>query len=176
MAHDDFAVQREMLRQLLPLFEKEYIITLSNKLLDPRGFNLEEVPGRSYKIFAPVLPKEKALLARDMGVIHTSYYHMLAIRWIVPDLIGEEYVFIRAYRIGHTLEMETVAMVVEAQVKGGCHFIDNDGHIAGDGKGRKYFVLCPAEAEPELIADLRAEEAKRRGLLPQRHDQSSFRL
>jgi hypothetical protein len=82
------------------------------------------------------------------------------------DVIGDEYFFIRAYRVGHTLEMETVAVVVEAQVKGGCHVIDDDGHIGGDGNGHWYAVLCPAEAESELIADLKEEETKRRELLP----------
>jgi hypothetical protein len=91
---------------------------------------------------------------------------MLAVRLEALDIIGDEYLFIRAYGVGHTLEMEPIAIVVEAQVKGGCYLIDDDGHIGGDGKGHQYAVLCPAEAESELVADLKAEETKGRRLLP----------
>ena len=44
--------------------------------------------------------------------------------------------FIRGYRVGHTPEGEAVIVVVEAQVKGGCHVFDDNGHIGGDGVGR----------------------------------------
>ena len=71
---------------------------------------------------------------------------------VAADVIGEEYLFIRAYRVGHTLKMDTIAVVVEARVKGGCYVFDEDGRIGGDGKGRWYGVLCPAEAEAELVA------------------------
>jgi len=85
---------------------------------------------------------------------------------VAADVIGEEYLFIRAYRVGHTLKMDTIAVVVEARVKGGCYVFDEDGRIGGDGKGRWYGVLCPAEAEAELVASLKAEEAERRRSLP----------
>jgi hypothetical protein len=81
-------------------------------------------------------------------------------------MMGEEYLFIRAYRVGHTLEGETIVVVVAAQVKAGCYYIYDDGHIGGDGKGRWYGVLCSAEAESQLVADLRKEEAKRWEILP----------
>jgi hypothetical protein len=163
MRHDEFELERE----LLPLFRKQCIISVANNLLDPHGFNLKEVPGRSYKIFNRVLPEEKAQLASLLLPDYPAiYFHMLAVRLEALDVIGEEYLFIRAYRVGHTLELETIAVVVEAQVKGGCHVIGEDGHIGGDGKGRWHAVLCPAEAESELIADLKAEEAERRALLP----------
>lgn len=136
-------------------------------MIDPKGFNLKEVPGRSYKIFHPVFTEEKRQLAclveLDTDVI---YPHMLAVRLEAFGVIGEEYLFIRGYRVGHTLEGETVIVVVEAQVKGGCHCIDEDGHIGGDGKGSWYAVLCPSDAESKLVADLKAEEARRRKLLP----------
>jgi hypothetical protein len=92
---------------------------------------------------------------------------MLLVRAEAFGVVGEENLFIRAYRVGHTLELERVVVVVEAQVKGGCHVIDENGHIGGDGKGRWYGVFCPtASAKSELVRDLRIEEAKRRQFLP----------
>jgi hypothetical protein len=159
-----FALERE----LLPLFRKQCIISVANNLIDPQGFNLKELPGRSYKIFVPVFPEEKVQLTRlvESGPYPVAYYHMLAVRTESPDMMGEEYLFIRAYRVGHTLEGETIMVVVEAQVKAGCYYIDDDGHIGGDGKGHEYAVLCPAEAEQELVTDLKVAEAERRKLLP----------
>src|SRR5262249_20719644 len=143
------------------------IITIKNDLIDPTGFNLQTVPGKSYKFFQPVFTLEKrqleSLFSVDDPVI---YYHMLAVRVEASDIIGEEYVFIRGYRIGRTIDGEVIVIVVEAQVKGGCHLIDEDGHIGGDGHGRWYGVLCPAEALSELTFDLETEEARRRELLP----------
>ena len=163
MSNDEFALEKS----ILPLFRKQCVITIANNLIDPKGFNLKRVPGRSYKIFTPVFPEEKVQLARLLEPVYpVIYFHMLTVRLEALNVIGDEYLFIRAYRVGHTLEMETIAIVVEAQVKGECHVIDEDGHIGGDGKGHWYAVLCPAEAEPELVADLKAEEAKRRKLLP----------
>jgi len=166
MKHDEFTFERE----LLSLFRQRCIITLANNLIDTQGFNLKEVRGRSYKIFTPVFPEERAQLTRVLEPVElawpVTYYHMLAVRMEALDVSGDEYLFIRAYRVGHTLEMEMIAIVAEAQVKGGCYIIDNDGHIGGDGKGHYYGVLCPAEAESELIADLKAEERERRKLLP----------
>ena len=124
------------------MFRRQCIITVANDDIDPKGFNVKEVPGRSYKIFAPVFTEEKrqlALLAElDTDVI---YPHMLAVRLEAYDIIGAEYLFIRGYRVGHTLEGEVVIVVVETQVKGGCHLIDEGGHIGGDGTGRWYAVL-----------------------------------
>ena len=97
------------------------------------------------------------------------YYHVLAVRLEALDIIGEEYVFIRGYRVGHTLEGEMIVIVVQTQVKGGCHIIDNHGNIGGDGHGRWYGVLCPSEALSELISDLKTEEARRQKLLPKRY-------
>jgi len=96
---------------------------------------------------------------------------MVCVRLEAYDVIGEEYLFIRGYRVGHTLEGEAVIVVVEAQVKGGCHVFDDDGHIDGDGVGRWYAVLCPSGAESELVNDLKAEEARRREFLPKAYFQ-----
>jgi hypothetical protein len=115
MSNDEFALEKS----LLPLFRKQCVITIANNLIDPQGFNFKKIPGRSYKIFAPVFPEEKVqltcLLEPHYPVI---YFHMLAVRLEALDVIGDEYLFIRAYRVGHTLEMETITVVVEAQVKG----------------------------------------------------------
>jgi hypothetical protein len=162
---NDFALEK----LLLPIFRRQCIIAVKNNLIDPTGFNLTEVLGRSYKIVRPVFTAESrqlaALLEVDTDVI---YPHLLAVRQEAYDVIGEEYLFIRGYRVGHTLEGETIVVIVEAQVRGGCYIIDEDGgHIGGDGKGRWYVVLCPSDAESELVADLKAEEANRRKSLPQ---------
>jgi hypothetical protein len=160
----------ELEKVLIPLFRTKRIITVENNLIDPKGFNLRNLPGKSYKIFKPVFSEEKrqleSLFSVDYPVI---YYHMLAVRLEASDIIGEEYVFIRGYRIGHTIDGEVIVIVVEAQVKGGCHIIDDDGHIGGDGHGRWYGVLCPAEALSELISDLETEETRRRKSLPKRY-------
>jgi hypothetical protein len=154
------------------LFRKQCIIAIDNKLIDPKGFNLREVPNRSYKIFDPVFIEEERqlylLFDPDTDVI---YRHMLCVRSYAYDVIGEEYLFIRGYRVGHTLEGEAVIVVVEAQVKGGCHVFDEDGHIGGDGVGRWYAVLCPSGAESEVVNDLKAEEARRRKFLPKAYFQ-----
>jgi hypothetical protein len=60
MTDDEFAVAR----QLLPLFRKQCIISAANTLIDSQGFNLKEIPGRSYKIFAPAFREEKVQLTR----------------------------------------------------------------------------------------------------------------
>jgi hypothetical protein len=156
----------------VPLFRKQCIIAINNKLIDPKGFNLREVPNRSYKIFDPVFTEEKRqlylLVDPDTDAI---YPHMVCVRSDAYDVIGEEYLFIRGYRVGHTLEGEAVIVVVEAQVKGGCHVFDDNGHIGGDGVGRWYAVLCPSGAESELVNDLKAEEARRRKFLPKAYFQ-----
>jgi hypothetical protein len=114
MKQDEFALERE----LLPLFRKEHVITLGNNLIDPNGFNLKNVPSRSYKIFSPVFSEEKDRLQNLLEPgFPASYYHMLSVRAAAFDVLGEEYFFIRAYRVGHTLELEMLAVVVEAQVK-----------------------------------------------------------
>jgi hypothetical protein len=148
--NDEFALDRV----LLPMFRSQDIIVVTNYLIDPAGFNLKEVPGKPYKIFKPVFSAEQRRLVDVLSPDDRAiYFHMLAVRNEAADLIREEYLFIRAYRVGHTLKMETIAVVVEARVKGGCHVFDEDGRIGGDGKGRWYGVLCPAEAEAELVAD-----------------------
>jgi hypothetical protein len=158
--NDQFALEKS----LLPIFRRQCIIAARNNLLDPTGFNLKEVPGRSYTVFSA----EKRRLCLLLDPDEVIYAHMLAVRLEAFDVIGEEYLFIRGYRVGHTLEGETIVVVVEAQVKGGCYIVDgnHDAHIGGDGKGRWYAVLCPSDAESALVADLKAEEAKRRELLP----------
>ena len=161
MSNDEFAFERT----LLPLFRRQCIITLKNNLIDPKGFNLKEVPGRSYKIFSPVFSAEKVQLECLLDLYEVTYAHLLAVRQETYDVVGEEYLFIRGYRVGHTLESETIVVVVEAQVKGGCYVIDDNGHIGGDGKGRCYCVLYPSEAESKLVTDLKSEEEERRKLL-----------
>jgi hypothetical protein len=162
--NDQFALEK----LLLPIFRRQCIIAARNNLVDPTGFNLKEVPGRSYTVFHPVFSAEKRQLCLLLDPDEVIYAHMLVVRLEAFDVIGEEYLFIRGYRVGHTLEGETIVVVVEAQVKGGCYIVDDDhdGHIGGDGKGRWYAVLCPSDAESELLADLKAEEAKRRESLP----------
>jgi hypothetical protein len=160
----------ELEKVLIPLFRTKYIITVEDKLIDPKGFNLRNVPDKSYKIFQPVFTEEKRQLANLLSVDYpVIYYHLLAVRVEALDLLGDEYLFIRAYRVGHTPQGEALLVVVEMQVKGGCHIIDDDGHIGGDGHGRWYGVLCQAEALSELISDLQTEEARRQKLLPKRY-------
>jgi len=131
--NDEFVLARV----LLPMFRSQDIIGVTNYLIDPTGFNLKEVPGKPYKIFKPVFSAEQTQLVRVLCPDYPSIYlHMLAVRHEARDVIGEEYLFIRAYRVGHTLVMETIAVVVEAQVKGECHVFDEGGCIGGDGKGR----------------------------------------
>jgi hypothetical protein len=159
--------QHGLTQHLLSMFQVGGIIPVENNLIDPSGFNLEAVAGKPYKIFKPVFSAEQSQLERILSPgLATTYYHMMAVRSEALDMIGEEYVFIRGYRVGHTLDLDSVVVVVEAQVKGGCHQIDDDGRIGGDGKGRRYGVLCPAGTEAQLEADLKAEEARRRELLP----------
>ena len=169
--NEEFALQRA----LLPLFRRQSIITVKNDLIDHKGFNLKQVPGKPYKLFKPVFSAEKNKLSLLFHITHVSYLHMLAVRQSAYDVIGEEYLFIRGYRVGHTLEGETILVVVEAQVEGGCYMIDDDGHIGGDGNGRWYGVLCPSDAESKLVADLRAEEAKRRELLPKVYYEAAWK-
>ena len=161
--HDEFALEKK----LMPLFRQQCIIPVEDKLIDPKGFNLKEVPGRLYKIFQPIFTAEQLQLARLLSPDYPAiYFHLLAVRMEAYDIEGEEYLFIRGYRVGHTLESETIVLVVKTQVKGGCHVIAEDGHIGGDGKGSWYAVLCPPETESDLLVDLKAEEARRRKLLP----------
>jgi hypothetical protein len=80
------------------------------------------------------------LLDVDLNVIHP---HLLTVRKEAYDIIGEEYVFIRPYRVGHTLDGKLIVVVVDVQVRGGCHIIDDEGKIDGSGKGHWYAVLCP---------------------------------
>jgi hypothetical protein len=150
---------------VVPLFRRQCIITVVNDLVDdPKGFNLKEVPGRSYKIFKPVFSAEQFQLERRLlgNPYEVIWLHMLAVRAEALDIVGDEYLFIRGYRVGHTPGGDSIMMVVEAQVNGGCHLIDDDGRIGGDGNGRWYVILCPSDAEAKLVADLKAEEAKRR--------------
>jgi hypothetical protein len=155
-------------KSFLPIFRRQCIITPRNNLIDPRGFNLKEVPGESYKIFSPIFSEEKRRLWLLLDLAEAAYVHLMAVRLEAYDVIGEEYLFIRGYRVGHTLEGAIIAVVVETQVKGGCCIIDDDehGHIGGDGKGSWYGVLCPSDAEMELVTDLKVEESKRRKILP----------
>jgi hypothetical protein len=95
------------------------------------------------------------------------YEHMLFVRSNAYDVEGEEYVFIRSYRVGHTVEGDLLFVVVDTQTKGGCHLIDDSGKIAGDGFGKWYGALCPAGAEATLVADLDAEEQRRQRQIPQ---------
>jgi hypothetical protein len=143
------------------MFRTQGIIPLKSDLIDPSGFNLKAVAGKPYRIFKPIFSEEQrqlyCLLNSD-----ATYLHMQAVRSQAYDVIGDEYLFIRAYRVGHTLDLDLVLVVVEAQVRGGCHLIDDEGRIGGEGIGRWYGVLCPAEAQAELMADLKVEEARRR--------------
>jgi hypothetical protein len=164
-------------KNVLPLFREHYIIPEWDSLIDPEGFTLKAVPGRSYRIFNPQIAEEKIELAWGLcSQAHVEHQHMVGVRQACYDVINEHYLFIRGYRVGHTLEGETIVVVVEAQVCGGCHLIDerNDGRIGGDGKGRSYVVLCPSGAESELGADLKAEEAQRRELLPKVYYTAGF--
>jgi hypothetical protein len=162
--NDHFALARV----LIPLFCQHRIIKVTDDLIDPSGFNLEEVPDRAYSLFRPQFSKEQDQLERVLSPEFPAiHHHMLCVRNVIRDVLGKEYLFIRAYRVGHTLDLDLVLVVVEAQVKGGCYQIDDDGHIGGEGKGRWYGVLCPAEAQAQLVADLKAEEARRRKSLPE---------
>jgi hypothetical protein len=155
----------ELEQRFIPLFRRQCIIAVQERLIDPKGFNLQEVPGKSYQIFAPVFTEEKRQLGALAAITDVVFEHMLAVRLQADDLIGDEYLFIRGYRVGHTLAGESVLIVVETQVSGGCHLIDDDGRIGGNGKGHWYGMLCPLDAESELESDLKAEEMQRRDLL-----------
>jgi hypothetical protein len=138
-----------------------------NKLIDPAGFNLRDIPGRSYRMFRPIFTEERRQLSILSDTDMVVYEHMLFVRNNAYDVEEEEYVFIRSYRVGHTVEGDLLFVVVDTQTKGGCHLIDDSGKIAGDGSGKWYAVLCPAGAEATLVADLDAEEQKRRCQMPQ---------
>jgi hypothetical protein len=131
-----------------------------NQLIDPSALDLVDVPDRSYRTFDP------APVGVD-EVCMVEYEHLLSVRINAYDVIGEEYFFIRPYRVGQTSDGELVFIVVETQTKGGCHVIDQRGEIAGDGFGRSYGVLCPADAEATLVADLAAFEKYRQSEMPQ---------
>jgi hypothetical protein len=111
--NDEFALDRA----LVLLFRRQGIITVKNDLIDPKRLNLQKVPGKPYKIFKPVFSAEQAQLERLFEPGHVIYLHMLAVRTEAYDVIWEEYLFIRAYRVGHTLEGEAILIVVETQVK-----------------------------------------------------------
>ena len=85
--NDEFALERKY----VPLFRKHCIIAINNELIDAKGFNLREVPNRSYKIFDPVFTEEKrqldVLVNPDTDVI---YEHMVCVRADAHDVIGEE--------------------------------------------------------------------------------------
>jgi hypothetical protein len=140
---------------------------VADLLIDHTGFNLKQIPGRSYEIFDPQFREEKRqlsiLLEIDVNVI---YPHLLMVRQEAYDVIDEEYVFIRPYRVGHTLEGKLIVVVVDVQVRGGCHIIDDEGKIDGSGRGDWYAVLCSGDALAQLEADLEAEEARRKALIP----------
>jgi hypothetical protein len=156
--NDEFALDRA----IVLIFRRQCIISIKNDLIDPKGFNFKQVPGKPYKIFKPVFSAEQAQLADLFEPDYVIYLHMLAVRAEALDVVGDEYLFIRGYRVGHTLGGDSIVMVVEAQVNGGCHLIDDDGRIGGDGKGHWYAILCSSDAESKLVGDLKAEEAKRR--------------
>jgi hypothetical protein len=140
---------------------------VADLLIDPAGFNLKQIPDRSYEIFDPQFTEEKRKLSILLDVdVNVIYPHLLTVRKEAYDVIGEEYVFIRPYRVGHTLEGKSIVVVVDVQVRGGCHIIDAEGKIDGSGKGHWYAVLCPGDALAQLEADLEAEEARRRTLIP----------
>ena len=80
----------------------------------------------------------------NLNVIHP---HLLTVRKEAYDIIGEEYVFIQPYLVGHTLEGKLI-VVVDFQVKGGCHIIDDEAKIDGSAKGHWYAVLCPSRRLP----------------------------
>jgi hypothetical protein len=137
-----------------------------NKLIHPAGFNLRHIPGREYRKFNPIFTEEKRKLSLILDADMVVYEHMVFVRSNAYDVEGEEYVFIRPYSVGHTVEGNLIFVVVDTQTKGGCHFINDSGKIAGDGFGKWDGVLCPADAEATLVADLDAEEKKRRREIP----------
>ena len=82
------------------------------------------------------------------------------------DVIGEEYLFIRPCRVGHALESEVIAVVVDVQVKGGAMLLPRE-NIGGSGQGDWYAVFCAEDALGQLAAAVTTEEARRRALLPE---------
>jgi hypothetical protein len=146
----------------------DVIIDINDKLFYPKGFNLKPVSGRSYKIFQPVFTAEKNQLALCLDLdTDVIYPHLMAARTSMHDVIGEEYLFIRAYRVGHTIDGESIIAVVESQLSGGSTCIDDDdGYIGGHGKGKWFIALCPEHSESELLADIKSDEARRRKSLP----------
>jgi hypothetical protein len=140
---------------------------VADLLIDPAGFNLKQIPDRSYEIFDPQFTEEKRQLAILLDVdVNVIYPHLLTVRREAYDVIGEEYVFIRPYRVGHTPEDKLIVVVVDVQVRGGCHMIDDEGKIDGSGKGHWYAVLCPREALAQLESDLEAEQARHKADIP----------
>ena len=75
------------------------IPSVADFLIDPAGFNLKQIPGRSYEIFDPQFTEEKRQLAILLHVdTDVIYQHLLTVRRDAYDVIGEEYIFIRPYR------------------------------------------------------------------------------
>lgn len=149
------------------LFKRGCVITVANDLIDLTGFNFEQVPDKSYNIFSPVFTKEQSELFFRLDVCDVMFDHMTAVRHQALDVEGEEYLFIRAYRVGHTPDLSSILIIMDTQVRGGCYFMDADGRIGGDGRGTWYVVLCPSKAgESQLLADIKRQEVKRREQLP----------
>jgi hypothetical protein len=77
--------------------------SVSDLLIDSVGFNLKQITDRSYQIFDPQFTEEKRQLSILLDVdLNVIYPHLLTVRKEAYDIIGEEYVFIRPYRVGHT--------------------------------------------------------------------------
>jgi len=104
--NDIFALERKY----VPLFRKHCIIAINNELIDPKGFNLREVPNRLYKIFDPVFTEEKrqldVLVNPDTDVI---YEHMVCVRADAHDVIGEEYLLSAATGSGILLRVKRLS-------------------------------------------------------------------
>jgi hypothetical protein len=91
----------ELEKSLIPLFRTKHIITVENELIDPKGFNLKAVPGKSYKIFQPMFTEEKRQLANLFNVDYpVIYYHMIATRVEALDCLGDEFFLSAAIESG----------------------------------------------------------------------------
>ena len=115
-----------------------------DQLIDTSAFNKQAVPDRTYQIVDPI-PDE-------VDPILVEHEHLIFIREN-SDECAEWEIYVSPYLIGHNTTGELLFVVVRTETIGAYSYIDENGKIRGDGTGRSYLVICPADPEATLRAD-----------------------